>query len=293
MLRDEEKRHVYDKFGKEAVQGNGGPQVDPFDIFNNIFGGGMPGMPGMNVRMGGMPFGMHQNMRRESSDIVTRVMVTLEEVFTGTTNNRDSLNHLKQLVLDKKVDTVVVMKLDRLMRNFSNGVIFIKFLLDNNVKIISTTEDVNSDTTSGRFFINMLLSLSELERDTIIDRFTDGKLNKFENHQRHSGRISFGYLKKENNLIVDKSNSEIVYFIFKKYSQLMKQDLSKRQRMSKLLKSLKKKNYKDRDKEFTSQRVHQILKNEFYIGKLKYKDKVTNHNYDTFISKRLFNLVNV
>jgi len=45
----------------------------------------MPGMPGMNVRMGGMPFGMHQNMRRESSDIVTRVMVTLEEVFTGTT----------------------------------------------------------------------------------------------------------------------------------------------------------------------------------------------------------------
>jgi len=217
----------------------------------------------------------------------------LSEVFTGTTNNRDSLNHLKQLVLDKKVDTVVVMKLDRLMRNFSNGVIFIKFLLDNNVKIISTTEDVNSDTTSGRFFINMLLSLSELERDTIIDRFTDGKLNKFENHQRHSGRISFGYLKKENKLIVDKSNSEIVYFIFKKYSQLMKQDLSKRQRMSKLLKSLKKKNYKDRDKEFTSQRVHQILKNEFYIGKLKYKDKVTNHNYDTFISKRLFNLVNV
>ena len=90
VLSDKDKRQVYDKFGKDAVQGNGGPQMDPFDIFNNIFGGmgGMPGMPpGVNVRMGGMggmPFGMHQNMRK-SSDIVTRVMVTLEEVYTGTT----------------------------------------------------------------------------------------------------------------------------------------------------------------------------------------------------------------
>jgi len=92
ILSDTDKRQVYDKFGKDAVQGNGGPQVNPFDIFNNIFGGmqgmqGMQGMPGMQGMHGmqGMPFGMHQNMRRQSSDIITRVMVTLEEVFTGTT----------------------------------------------------------------------------------------------------------------------------------------------------------------------------------------------------------------
>ena len=86
ILSDKEKRHVYDKFGKDAVQGNGGPQVNPADIFNNIFGGmgGMPGMHGMHG-MGGMPFGMRQNMRRQSADIVTRVVITLEEVFTGTT----------------------------------------------------------------------------------------------------------------------------------------------------------------------------------------------------------------
>jgi len=50
VLSDSDKKQVYDKFGKEALQGNGGggPQVNPFDIFNNIFGsGGMGGMPGM------------------------------------------------------------------------------------------------------------------------------------------------------------------------------------------------------------------------------------------------------
>lgn len=89
VLSDQEKRKLYDQFGKDAVNGNGGPSVDPFDIFNQMFGGmhgmhGMPGMPpGVNIRMGGMNFDMHSNMRRQSSDIVTRIMITLEEVFTG------------------------------------------------------------------------------------------------------------------------------------------------------------------------------------------------------------------
>ena len=91
VLSDPQKKDIYDKFGKDAVQGKGGPQMNPFDIFNDIFGGGAGGMPGMppgvNIHMGGMggPFNFHANMRRrQSSDIVTRVMVTLEEVFTGT-----------------------------------------------------------------------------------------------------------------------------------------------------------------------------------------------------------------
>ena len=87
VLSDPKKKEIYDKYGKDAVQGNGGPQMNPFDIFNEIFGGGgMPGMPpGVNIHMGGMggPFGFHPNMRRQSPDVVTRVTVTLEEIVTG------------------------------------------------------------------------------------------------------------------------------------------------------------------------------------------------------------------
>ena len=87
VLSDPKKREIYDKYGKEAVQGNAGPQMNPFDIFNEIFSqGGIPGMgPGVNIHVGGMggPFGFRQNMRRQSSDIITRIMVSLEEVMTG------------------------------------------------------------------------------------------------------------------------------------------------------------------------------------------------------------------
>ena len=64
----------------------------------------------------------------------------ISECYSGTTSNRNGLNKLKGLVENGDVKSVVVMKLDRLMRNFTEGVIFIKYLLDNDVKIISVME---------------------------------------------------------------------------------------------------------------------------------------------------------
>ena len=68
----------------------------------------------------------------------------IEEVYTGTTSDRDGLNYLRSLVENRKVESVVVMKLDRLMRSFSEGVVFIKYLFDNNVKIISVLEKIDT-----------------------------------------------------------------------------------------------------------------------------------------------------
>ena len=50
VLSDKEKKQQYDRFGKQGIGGNGGPNmgnVNPHDIFN-IFGGNDP----FNVHMG-------------------------------------------------------------------------------------------------------------------------------------------------------------------------------------------------------------------------------------------------
>tara|TARA_B100000886_G_C20414076_1_gene488463 strand:+ start:1034 stop:2065 length:1032 start_codon:yes stop_codon:yes gene_type:complete len=94
VLSSSEKRNVYDKFGKDAVQGNGGgPDINPFDIFNEIFGnGGMPGMhgmsgfpPGVHVRMGGMGGmgGFHQQMFKKGSNVTVTVNINLEDILVG------------------------------------------------------------------------------------------------------------------------------------------------------------------------------------------------------------------
>jgi curved DNA-binding protein CbpA len=54
VLSDKEKKEQYDRFGKQGIGGNGGPNmsnVNPHDIFNVFFGGGAGGNP-FNVNMG-------------------------------------------------------------------------------------------------------------------------------------------------------------------------------------------------------------------------------------------------
>ena len=63
----------------------------------------------------------------------------IEDIMTGTTSDRDGLNQIKELVdTGVKIDTIVVYDLTRLMRSFTEGVVFIKFLMDNDISIVST-----------------------------------------------------------------------------------------------------------------------------------------------------------
>ena len=91
----------------------------------------------------------------------------ISECYNGTTSNRNGLNELKGLVENGNVKSVVVMKLDRLMMNFIEGV------------IISVMEQIDTSSVSGRFLVNILLSMSKMERDTIVQRLANGKEKRF------------------------------------------------------------------------------------------------------------------
>ena len=216
----------------------------------------------------------------------------IEEVYTGTTSNRDGLNHLKSLVNDGVVKSVVVMKLDRLMRSFSEGVVFIKYLLDNDVKIISVQEKIDTSSISGRFLMNILLSVSEMERNTIVNRMNMGKESNFNKNKKVSGRICYGYKKQDNQIVLNSDESKIVQYIYKRYLELRKRGHSKTKVMRLLRKSLTNKGYRYKGKDFSSHTIRYILSNNFYTGVLTHGVKQTKHNYDRIISTRLYNSVN-
>ncbi len=217
---------------------------------------------------------------------------TIEEIYSGVKTDRNSINTLKELVERGECNQIIVMKIDRLMRSFSEGVVFIKFLLDNDVKIISVSEEINTESVSGKFYVNLLLSLSELERNTIVERLDTGKINNFKNNKRFGGRVCFGYKKSEDGLVVNREEERIVRYIFKKYSELNRLDISQTKKTQRLLKLLQRNNFKYRGNDFKSHQVKYILQNEFYTGVMRFKEEKTKHEYDTIISQRLFNLVN-
>ncbi|KAK3322226.1 hypothetical protein B0H66DRAFT_553759 [Apodospora peruviana] len=78
ILRDEEKRHMYDTHGMAAFdpsRGGGGPEVDLNDILSQMFG----------MNMGGMPGGGGPRRPRRSPDEDQPYKVTLEELYKGKT----------------------------------------------------------------------------------------------------------------------------------------------------------------------------------------------------------------
>ena len=89
ILSDESKKNLYDTHGIEAVRqmGSGMPE-NPFDIFENLFGGGGGPFGGNPFGGGGGPFGgfsgnpfSRQNGRSRSKDRVENIKISLEDVY--------------------------------------------------------------------------------------------------------------------------------------------------------------------------------------------------------------------
>ena len=215
--------------------------------------------------------------------------------MTGTTSDRDGLNKIKELVDDGVViETIVVRDLTRLMRSFTEGVVFIKFLMDNDISIVSTKEEINTSTPSGRFFLNILLSYSQMDRDMLVNKLKDSRFSILnQQNKRPSGRIPFSYKKIDNQVILDSKQSKVVEYIYKRWLKLRYFPPTKRMRM--LIHSLNRRGFDYNGKEWCSKTIRYILSNPFYKGTLKvnWDGKVIEkkHQYPRVVSTQLWNKV--
>lgn len=75
VLSDEEKRKLYDQYGKEGLSGSAGG--NPFDVYERFFGGMFGGFGGGGGRRGGG--------RRRGEDMVHHLQISLEDLYNGKT----------------------------------------------------------------------------------------------------------------------------------------------------------------------------------------------------------------
>lgn len=214
----------------------------------------------------------------------------IEEVESGAKETRKGLELLRMLVETGVVERVIVLKLDRFSRDLFHGLRWLRYLNDNNVELISIQEKIDN-SISGKLMTQMLLSLAEYEKSTIVQRLNRGKEKKFADGYRPCGNIAFGYEYDNDDLILNGNHKRTIRFIFRRWIEL--QDLNKTRRMHTLLYELKRRGYFFRDgSEFNYQRVMYVLKNSIYAGQLSVKNLgESQHQYDSVISKKYFNRV--
>lgn len=95
------------------------------------------------------------------------------DAFTGTVTDRPQFDKL--LAKMKSGDTLVVTKLDRIVRNLKQGLDLIDGLNKRGIKVHVLNMGVIDDSPTGRLIRNIMLSFAEWERDMIIQRTSEGK----------------------------------------------------------------------------------------------------------------------
>ena len=94
------------------------------------------------------------------------------EHVSGVSKARAEFDSLTKAI--RTGDVVVVCSLDRLARSLKELVSIIEGFNKDNVSFISLRENIDTSTTTGRFFFHVFAAISEFERELIRERTNAG-----------------------------------------------------------------------------------------------------------------------
>jgi DNA invertase Pin-like site-specific DNA recombinase len=93
--------------------------------------------------------------------------------FTGANLDRPSLKRLMADLEARKIDCVVVYKVDRLSRSLMDFAQLMSLFERHGVSFVSVTQEFNTTTSLGRLTLHILLSFAQFEREIIGERTRD------------------------------------------------------------------------------------------------------------------------
>jgi DNA invertase Pin-like site-specific DNA recombinase len=111
---------------------------------------------------------------------------------SGKDLNREGMQALMDRIKGRSIDAVVVYKLDRLSRRVRDTLSLMDLIEKKSVAFHSITEKIDTKTAMGKFFLNIMASMNQWERDTIAERTRDALRLKIVKNER-AGQIPYGW----------------------------------------------------------------------------------------------------
>jgi site-specific DNA recombinase len=93
--------------------------------------------------------------------------------YSGGSMERPALKQLLADIDARKIDVVVVYKVDRLTRSLADFAKIVQVFDSDNVSFVSVTQQFNTTSSMGRLTLNVLLSFAQFEREVTGERIRD------------------------------------------------------------------------------------------------------------------------
>src|SRR3954469_21617025 len=140
--------------------------------------------------------------------------------YSGGTMDRPALRQLLEDIHEKRVDVVVVYKVDRLTRSLADFAKIVEVFDAQHVSFVSVTQAFNTTSSMGRLTLNVLLSFAQFEREVTGERIRDKIAASKKKGMRMGGPVPIGYEVRDKKLVIVEEEAEAVRYIFQRYLAL-------------------------------------------------------------------------
>lgn len=211
----------------------------------------------------------------------------VDDGYTGRNKRRPAYQRMFSDDERSKWDVVIVMKMDRIHRNSRNFLEMMDDLSRHHQDFISTTDRIDTKTAIGRFTMNMMQNMAQLESEQIGERTYMGMKEKAVSGGGILGfNPPYGYTLVDNQLVPVEGEFETVAEIFSLYIDGYKVDeIAYKLNSSKI--STRKGN------PWNKFNLRTILHNPVYAGYLRWDGILQKHDSPTPVTVDRYNTVQI
>src|SRR5690625_568344 len=194
--------------------------------------------------------------------------------------NRPQLQQMLKDIENKKIDVVLVYRLDRLTRSVYDLYRLLETFDKNECGFKSATEVYDTTTAMGRLFITIVAALAQWEREDLGENVAMGMEEKASQGKFPGGFAPFGFDVKDDKLIPNKEEAEIVRKMYELYAS--------GKSMNDVVKYLNNNNKRSaRNNYWHRSTVRTVLKSQYVRGHIYWKGKVYKDTHAALVDKQI------
>jgi site-specific DNA recombinase len=214
--------------------------------------------------------------------------------FSGGNMERPALKRLLEDLAAKRLDTVVVYKVDRLTRSLADFAKIVEQFDGHSVSFVSVTQQFNTTSSMGRLTLNVLLSFAQFEREVTGERIRDKIAASKRKGMWMGGVVPMGYDLDGRRLVVNAVEGDRVRQIFESYLNVgcvssLQTDLEQKGIRSK--KRVSKTGQVSGGKPFGRGALYLMLQNRVYLGEITHKGESFPGQQPAIIDRELWDRV--